>query len=216
MSARSSGPVLATVLDTPAGPLSLLAHADTLVGAGFTGDPGSLHARLEPALRAAPLTTARPQDLAWLVKPMRDYFDGDLKAPDGLPVRQPGSPGRQRLWDEMRAVPAGTTITYTELAARAGQPRAPRAAGAACAANLIAPVIPCHRILRSDGTFGGYYYGVSCKEWLLAHERAHLLVPPPCSAFPAPSALLSQPPRSAPTPALRSRPRPAPTPTLSS
>ena len=99
MSARSAGPVLVTMLDTPAGPLSLLAHADTLVGAGFTGDPASLHARLEPALRAAELTTARPQDLAWLVKPMRDYFDGDLKAPDGLPVRQPGSPGRQRLWD---------------------------------------------------------------------------------------------------------------------
>ena len=59
MSARSSSPILVTVLDTPAGPLSLLAHADTLVGAGFTGDPGSLHARLEPALRAAERTTAR-------------------------------------------------------------------------------------------------------------------------------------------------------------
>ena len=174
MSARSAGPVLVTVLDTPAGPLSLLAHADTLVGAGFTGDPGSLHARLEPALREAPLTTARPQDLAWLVKPVQDYFDGDLKAPDGLPVRQPGSPGRQRLWDAMRAVPAGTTISYAELAARAGQPTAPRAAGAACAANLIAPVVPCHRIVGSDGSLHGYYYGLPCKEWLLAHERAHL------------------------------------------
>src|SRR5262249_56550809 len=74
MSARSSGPVLATVLDTPAGPLSLLAHDDTLVGAGFTGDPGSLHARLEPALRAAPLPTARPPHLAWLVDPLPDSF----------------------------------------------------------------------------------------------------------------------------------------------
>ena len=54
------------------------------------------------------------------MKPMRDYFDGDLNAPDGLPVRQPGSPGRQRLWDAMRAVPAGTTLSYTELAALAG------------------------------------------------------------------------------------------------
>ena len=174
MSARSADPVLATVLDTPAGPLSLLAHADTLVGAGFTGDPASLHARLEPALRAAALATARPQDLAWLVKPMQDYFDGDLKAPDGLPVRQPGSPGRQRLWDAMRAVPAGTTISYAELAARAGQPTASRAAGAACAANLIAPVIPGHRSVGSDGSLHGYYYGLLCKEWLLAHEREHL------------------------------------------
>jgi len=174
MPARSASPVLATVLDTPAGPLSLLACDDTLVAAGFTGDPEALHARLEPALQEAPLTSARPQDLAWLVKPMRDYFDGDLKAPDGLPVRQAGSPGRQRLWDAMRAVPAGTTISYAELAARAGQPTAPRAAGAACAANLIAPVVPCHRILRGDGSLGGYYYGLRRKEWLLAHERAHL------------------------------------------
>jgi methylated-DNA-[protein]-cysteine S-methyltransferase len=174
MPARSASPVLATVLDTPAGPLSLLACDDTLVAAGFTGDPEALHARLEPALQEAPLTSARPQDLAWLVKPMRDYFDGDLKAPDGLPVRQAGSPGRQRLWDAMRAVPAGTTISYAELAARAGQPTAPRAAGAACAANLIAPVVPCHRILRGDGSLGGYYYGLPRKEWLLAHERAHL------------------------------------------
>lgn len=174
MSARSAAQVLGFVLDTPIGPLSLLACDDTLVGAGFTDDPATLHARLEPALRGAPLTAARPQDLPWLVKPMRGYFDGDLKAPDGLPVRQPGSPGRQRLWDAMRAVPAGTTISYAELAARAGQPTAPRAAGAACAANLIAPVIPCHRIVGSDGSLHGYYYGLRCKEWLLAHERAHL------------------------------------------
>ena len=174
MSARSASPVLVTVLDTPAGPLSLLACDNTLVGAGFTSDPESLHARLAPALRGTALTAARPRELAWLSTPMRDYFDGDLTAPDRLPVRQPGSPGRQRLWDAMRAVPAGTTISYGELAARAGQPTAPRAAGAACAANLIAPVIPCHRIVSSDGRPHGYYYGLTCKEWLLAHERAHL------------------------------------------
>jgi methylated-DNA-[protein]-cysteine S-methyltransferase len=165
-------PVLATVLDTPIGGLSLLAHDGTLVAAGFTDDPWSMHARLAPALRAAELVSARPHDLAWLVKPMRDYLAGDLAAPDGLPVRQPGGPGRQHMWQLMRAVPPGTAITYTQLAALAGQPSAPRAAGAACAANLIAPVIPCHRILRTDGTLGGYYYGLSVKEWLLRHEGA--------------------------------------------
>jgi len=164
--------ILATVLDTPAGDLSLLAHADTLVAAGFTGDPASMQARLGPALRAAALVPAQGSDLAWLVKPMRDYFAGDLTAPDGLPVHQPGGPGRQRMWQLMRAVPPGCTVTYTELAALAGIPSAPRAAGAACAANLIAPVIPCHRILRSDGTLGGYYYGLPVKQWLLRHEGA--------------------------------------------
>jgi methylated-DNA-[protein]-cysteine S-methyltransferase len=167
-----SAPILATVLDTPVGGLSLLAHADTLVAAGFTDDPAEMQARLEPALRGADLAATRPQDLAWLVKPMRDYLAGDLTAPDGLPVRQPGGPGRQHMWQLMRGVPPGCTVTYTELAALAGHPGAPRAAGAACAANLIAPVIPCHRILRSDGSLGGYYYGLPVKEWLLRHEGA--------------------------------------------
>jgi methylated-DNA-[protein]-cysteine S-methyltransferase len=77
----------------------------------------------------------------------------------------------------MRDVEPGTTITYGELAARAGSPLAARAAGSACADNLIAPIVPCHRIVRS-GTLsgakalGGYYYGLPTKEWLLAHERA--------------------------------------------
>lgn len=96
----------------------------------------------------------------------------DLAALDGLPVYQPGAPPRQRLWELLRAVPAGQTVSYARLAAQADQPRAPRAAGAACAANMIAPVVPCHRALRGDGSLGGYYYGLARKRWLLRHERA--------------------------------------------
>jgi methylated-DNA-[protein]-cysteine S-methyltransferase len=161
--------IATAILDTPIGPLSLLAHGDALVGAGFTGDPGELHTRLDPSLRALPLAA---DELLWLVEPLLDYFDGDLTAPDSLPVHQPASASRERLWAELRAVAAGTTITYTGLAARAGIPRAPRAAGSACAANLVAPVIPCHRVLRTDGSLGGYYYGLTRKRWLLRHEGA--------------------------------------------
>jgi methylated-DNA-[protein]-cysteine S-methyltransferase len=165
-----SGTIAAAILDTPAGPLSLLAHGEALVGAGFTGDPGELHARLHRSLSPLPLT---PAELPWLVKPLRDYFDGDLTALDALPVHQPATGSREQLWAQMRAVRPGTTISYTDLAARAGLPRtAARAAGAACAANLIAPVVPCHRVLRSDGSLGGYYYGLARKRWLLRHERA--------------------------------------------
>jgi methylated-DNA-[protein]-cysteine S-methyltransferase len=70
----------------------------------------------------------------------------------------------------MRAVAPGTTVSYAVLAAQAGNPDAPRAAGAACAANLIAPVVPCHRVLRTGGSLGGYYYGLDRKRWLLRHE----------------------------------------------
>ena len=163
--------VLATVLDTPIGPLSLLAQA-WLIAGGFTADPAVMHARLAVPLRALPLEPADPADLPWLATPLAAYFGGDVRALDAIPVYQPGPPSRQRLWAALRAVPPGRTVSYTQLAAQAGNPRAPRAAGAACAFNLIAPVVPCHRALRSDGTLGGYYYGLDRKTWLLRHEGA--------------------------------------------
>jgi methylated-DNA-[protein]-cysteine S-methyltransferase len=162
--------ILVSVLDTPIGPLSLLAHEDALVGGGFTADPAELHARMHPSLRAVGLAPARQDDLSWLVKPVRAYFDGDLGALDPISVRQPATTSRQRLWAALRAVPPGTTVSYATLARQAGSPGAPRAAGSACAANLIAPVVPCHRVVRTDGSLGGYYYGLSRKEWLLRHE----------------------------------------------
>jgi len=162
--------ILVTVLDTPIGPLSLLAHDGALVGGGFTADPAELHVRMHPSLGGLGLAPAGQDDLSWLVKPVRDYFDGNLGALDTVSVRQPATPTRQRFWAELRAVAPGTTVSYTELARRAGRPRAPRAAGAACAANLIAPVVPCHRAVRGDGSLGGYYYGLPRKDWLLRHE----------------------------------------------
>jgi methylated-DNA-[protein]-cysteine S-methyltransferase len=164
-----AGVIAATVISTPLGPLSLLAYDGALAGAGFTADPGELHARLHPSLSALPLVAA---GLAWAAKPVLDYFGGDLNAMGTLPVRQLSTPGRERLWAALRAVPPGSTVSYAELAARAGSPRAVRAAGAACAVNLVALIVPCHRVLRSDGSLGGYYYGRDRKEWLLRHEGA--------------------------------------------
>src|SRR5215469_1512003 len=118
--AMPSGAIATATLGTPLGPLSLLAHGEALVGAGFTGDPGQLHARLHHSLRPLPLTVA---ELPWLVKPVRDYFDGDLTALDGLPVHQPATGSREALWAQMRVVRPGTTISYTDLATRVGLPR---------------------------------------------------------------------------------------------
>jgi|HubBroStandDraft_1064217.scaffolds.fasta_scaffold443948_2 methylated-DNA-[protein]-cysteine S-methyltransferase len=164
--------ILAAVLDTPIGPLSLLAHGDRLIAGGFTARPDEMYTRLHRSLRGFPLRQVAGRDLPWLAKPVAGYFTGDLRALDTIPVHQPGSPGRQRLWAELRAVPPGSTVTYTELAARAGSPHAARAAGAACALNLIAPVVPCHRAVGSNGSLTGYYYGLDRKAWLLRHESA--------------------------------------------
>jgi methylated-DNA-[protein]-cysteine S-methyltransferase len=98
------------------------------VGGGFTADPAELHVRMHPSLQALELAPARQDDLPWLVKPVRDYFEGDVGAFDGLTVHQPGTPSRQRLWAAMRAVAPGTTVSYAVLAAQAGNPGAPRAA----------------------------------------------------------------------------------------
>ena len=102
------------------------------------------------------------------------YAAGDLGALDGVTVRQPGGEFMQRSWDELRRVKAGETDSYAGLALRAGSPKAVRAAGQACATNKVAPFVPCHRILRTDGSLGGYAYGLPVKEALLVHEGALL------------------------------------------
>jgi methylated-DNA-[protein]-cysteine S-methyltransferase len=161
-----------TVLTTPIGPLALLALDDALIASGFTADPGELYVRLHPSLRTYDLSPA--PDLGDLGKAHLAYFEGDLTALDALPLRRPAPPTRDRLWTVLRQVPAGQTVTYGELAARAGLTRGARAAGQACAKNLIAPAIPCHRVVASTGSgvrrLNGYYYGLERKRWLLGHE----------------------------------------------
>lgn len=105
-----------------------------------------------------------------VVEALSAYAVGDLDALERVTVRQPGGPFLQRAWVELRGVRAGETDSYAGLAERAGSPSAVRAAGQACARNKVAPFVPCHRILRTDGSLGGYAYGLPVKEALLAHE----------------------------------------------
>ncbi len=92
--------------------------------------------------------------------------------PFTLPLDPHGSAFRQQVWRALGTVPAGQTITYAELARRAGFPTAARAVAGACAANPLAVVVPCHRVLRSDGSLGGYRWGVERKRALLEREGA--------------------------------------------
>ncbi|MEV0233296.1 methylated-DNA--[protein]-cysteine S-methyltransferase [Nonomuraea sp. NPDC050786] len=165
--------IAAQLVPTPVGPLSLLSREGVLVAAGFTADPKEMFARLTPALQAEGLEVV--DGLGPAVSAVQAYLGGDLDALDAIPVSQPGTPTRKRLHQALREVKAGTTISYAELAERAGLPRtAARAAGSACAQNLIAPFVPCHRVLPSGGGYGGYLYGVPVKEWLIAHETGAL------------------------------------------
>ncbi|PWC32709.1 methylated-DNA--[protein]-cysteine S-methyltransferase [Azospirillum sp. TSO35-2] len=110
------------------------------------------------------------RDPAGVTRAMQAYFAGDLAVIDRLPVRTGGTLFQRAVWAALRGVPCGTTITYRELAARAGRPQAVRAAGHANGANPVGVVVPCHRVVGSNGTLTGYGGGIQRKRWLLAHE----------------------------------------------
>jgi methylated-DNA-[protein]-cysteine S-methyltransferase len=98
------------------------------------------------------------------------YFVGELQRFD-ISLESEGTPFQQRVWDELCDIDYGTTVSYGELARRAGRPGAARAAGAACGRNPIAIVVPCHRVVGSNGSLTGYAGGVNTKKALLALER---------------------------------------------
>jgi methylated-DNA-[protein]-cysteine S-methyltransferase len=101
------------------------------------------------------------------------YFAGELEEFD-LPLAPQGTPFQQRVWRELSKIPYGATISYGELARRIGNPNASRAVGLANGSNPIAIVIPCHRVIGSDGKLTGYGGGLTVKEKLLALERRQL------------------------------------------
>ena len=87
-----------------------------------------------------------------------------------LPLDVRGTAFQQRVWQALREIPLGSTATYTEIARRIGRPKAVRAVAQACAANEIAVAIPCHRVVRTDGSLSGYRWGVERKRALLERE----------------------------------------------
>ena len=96
--------------------------------------------------------------------------DGDIAVLGKLPVASNGTPFQTSIWRALRKIKDGTTISYAELARRIGKPSAVRAAGLANGQNPISIVVPCHRVIGSDGSLTGYGGGLPRKEWLLRHE----------------------------------------------
>ena len=166
-----------TTINTPVGPFTIVGSGTSVLAAGFTGDASELLPLVHPGLPADILGGTAggggaDADLEPAVKATMAYFDGDLDAIDAVPVAQRGGEFLARAWDVLRTVPAGAPVTYTQYARLAGRPAAVRAAAQACARNAAALFVPCHRVVRTDGTLGGYRWGLDAKRWLLEHERA--------------------------------------------
>lgn len=131
-------------------------------------DPDALLRDLEDRFPNATLVGGDP-DFERLVSQVVGFVD----APGGgltLPLDIRGTAFQQRVWQTLRQIPAGSTATYAEIAARVGRPEAARAVARACAANPLAVAIPCHRVVRTDGSLSGYRWGIDRKRRLLQRE----------------------------------------------
>ena len=164
--------VLATArFASPVGELAAYTHEGKLCALSFVSgryDPlAVLRARLGPV-------QTREGDPLDVKGRFRDYFRGQLDALDRIPVDTGGTPFQRRVWEALRTIPVGTTVSYLEMARRVGAPDAVRAVGAANGANPVAIVLPCHRVIGSSGRLVGYGGGLDRKRWLLAHEHAPL------------------------------------------
>ena len=155
-----------TVVPTSLGPLLIAATDKGLCRVSFDEDAEALRSRFPKADIAE--GGAELADLAGRVVAEVETPGSDADLP--LDVR--GTAFQEAVWRALRAIPHGETRSYAELAAMAGNPSAVRATGSACGANGVAVLIPCHRALRSDGSLGGYAYGLERKRALLAKEKA--------------------------------------------
>jgi methylated-DNA-[protein]-cysteine S-methyltransferase len=108
---------------------------------------------------------------AALAEPIAAFFAGEIDAIDAIAVATNGTEFQQRVWAELRRIPPGTTTTYGALAAAIGRPDACRAVGLANGSNPIPIVVPCHRVIGSNGSLTGFGGGLDRKRWLLAHEQ---------------------------------------------
>lgn len=189
-SARPAGRDLSQVrvsyatLGSPIGTLALAWRADAVVslvmaeaerpGRWDTGyREGGPVARLREQLtkRFGDVTLVR-EDRAPAIDALARYFGGALDALDSVPADPGGTALQSAIWKRLRTIPAGRTMTYGELARAVGRPKASRAAGRAVGTNPIPLIVPCHRIVGSDGTLTGFGGGLARKRWLLRHEGA--------------------------------------------
>jgi methylated-DNA-[protein]-cysteine S-methyltransferase len=154
------------IADTPVGPLRLYFSDQGLTALEFAGEEAS----------PAPEQDSLPPNLLPCIdaakRELTAYFGGAPTDFAALPLDPQGTPFQRRVWQELRRIPRGQAISYKELAQRIGNPKASRAVGQANGRNPIPLIIPCHRVINTDGGLGGFSSGLERKRWLLHHEGA--------------------------------------------
>jgi methylated-DNA-[protein]-cysteine S-methyltransferase len=158
-----------STVDTQIGPFTAVVDDNgAVLAAGWTAEVADLVPLIHRGLREEPLAR---KDLGAVTRAVQAYHAGELDAPDAIEVRQVSDGAfLNHAWKVLREVGPRHRVTYTELAARSGHPTAVRAAAQACARNAAALFVPCHRVLRTDGTLGGFRWGLQVKRFLLTHE----------------------------------------------
>ncbi len=147
----------------PLGPMLLLAHDDALAGVYFEGQ------KYEPPVRPEWRLDPRHPALRLAQAQLAEYFAG-VRVGFDVPLAAAGTPFQRRVWSTIAGVAYGRIATYREIAREAGHPQSVRAAGAATGRNPLSVIVPCHRIVGSDGTLTGYAGGLERKRALLALE----------------------------------------------
>ena len=166
--------LLTDTLATPIGELVLISDEDgRLRATDWTNYDERMRRLLARHYGADTFTLTPAQSPPGVASVMAAYFDGDIHAIDSLPVATEGTAFQKSVWQALRSIPAGETISYGELAKRLGNPAAVRAVGLANGANPIGIVVPCHRVIGANGSLTGYGGGLERKQWLLNHERQY-------------------------------------------
>jgi methylated-DNA-[protein]-cysteine S-methyltransferase len=157
-----------TTIDSPLGTLTIAANGPRVCLVHF----GAATQRVRSTLASwyPGFAIESSTDPAGAATVLRRYFEGDLASLDEVEVELHGTSFQKRIWMALRTVTVGTTLSYAALARRVGSPSAVRAVGAANGANPVAVVLPCHRIIGSNGSLTGYGGGLDRKRWLLEHE----------------------------------------------
>jgi methylated-DNA-[protein]-cysteine S-methyltransferase len=157
---------------TPLGPVRFVtSEAGAVVALGFDVQWDALVRAL--ARRFGDVALGPSARGARFARRVDAYFDGDLAAFDGVELDTGGTPFQRRVWGALRAIEPGRTCSYGAIARAVGAPSAVRAVGAANRVNPVAILVPCHRVVASDGELRGYAGGLDRKAWLLAHEARH-------------------------------------------